>query len=62
MIAVATSLGGVESTMTIPVQTSHSLLTEEERSALGIHEMLIRFSIGIEDAQDLIHDLEQALQ
>ena len=62
MIAVATSLGGVESTMTIPMQTSHRLLTEEERSALGIHEMLIRFSIGIEDAQDLIHDLEQALQ
>jgi cystathionine beta-lyase len=62
MIAVATSLGGVESTMTIPIQTSHSLLTEEERSALGIHEMLIRFSIGIEDAQDLIQDLERALQ
>lgn len=62
MIAVATSLGGVESTMTIPMQTSHNLLTDEERADLGIHDMLIRFSIGIEDAHDLIHDLEQALQ
>jgi len=62
MIAVATSLGGVESTMTVPIQTSHNLLSEEERNTLGIHDMLIRFSIGIEDANDLIHDLEQALQ
>ncbi|MGA1434596.1 MAG: trans-sulfuration enzyme family protein [Candidatus Kapaibacteriota bacterium] len=62
MIAVATSLGGVESTMTIPMQTSHNLLTDEERADLGIHDLLIRFRIGIEDAHDLIHDLEQALQ
>ncbi|MBM4151154.1 MAG: PLP-dependent transferase [Ignavibacteria bacterium] len=62
MISVATSLGGVESTMTIPAQTSHSLLTPEERSAMGIHDLLIRFSIGIEDPEDLIQDLERALQ
>lgn len=62
MISIATSLGGVESTMTIPAQTSHSLLTQEERNAMGIHDMLIRFSIGIEDAEDLIQDLERALQ
>ena len=62
MISTATSLGGVESTMTLPVQTSHNLLLPEERADLGIHEMLIRFSVGIEDAKDLIHDLEQALQ
>lgn len=62
MISVATSLGGVESTMTIPSQTSHNLLTIEERAAMGIHDMLIRFSIGIEDAKDLIQDLEKALQ
>ena len=61
MISVATSLGGIESTMTIPAQTSHSLLTPEERNAMGIHDMLIRFSIGIEDADDLIQDLERAL-
>jgi cystathionine beta-lyase len=62
MISVATSLGGVESTMTIPSQTSHNLLTSEEREILGITDMLIRFSVGIEDAQDIIHDLERALQ
>ena len=62
MISIATSLGGVESTMTIPSQTSHNLLTSEEREILGITDMLIRFSVGIEDAQDIIHDLERALQ
>jgi cystathionine beta-lyase len=62
MISVATSLGGVESTMTIPSQTSHNLLTYEEREILEITDMLIRFSVGIEDAQDIIHDLERALQ
>jgi cystathionine beta-lyase len=62
MISVATSLGGVESTMTIPAQTSHNLLSSEERALLGITDMLIRFSVGIEDAQDIIHDLERALQ
>jgi cystathionine beta-lyase len=62
MISVATSLGGVESTMTIPTQTSHYLLSSEERALLGITDMLIRFSVGIEDAQDIIHDLERALQ
>jgi cystathionine beta-lyase/cystathionine gamma-synthase len=62
MISVATSLGGVESTMTIPTQTSHYLLTSDERALLGISDMLIRFSVGIEDAQDIIHDLERALQ
>lgn len=62
MISVATSLGGVESTMTIPSQTSHNLLTSEEREILGITDMLIRFSVGIEDAKDIIHDLERALQ
>ena len=62
MISTATSLGGVESTMTLPVQTSHNLLLPEERADLGIHEMLIRFSVGIEDAKDLIYDLEKALQ
>jgi len=62
MISVATSLGGVESTMTIPSQTSHNLLISEEREILGITDMLIRFSVGIEDAQDIIHDLERALQ
>ncbi|MBT8322506.1 MAG: PLP-dependent transferase, partial [Eudoraea sp.] len=43
-------------------QTSHALLTEEERKRQGISDGLIRFSVGIEEADDLIADLEQALK
>lgn len=56
------SLGGVESLITRPVQTSHSGMTPEERMAAGIRDELIRLSIGIEDAEDLIGDLGQALK
>jgi cystathionine beta-lyase len=62
LISIATSLGGVESTITIPTQTSHYIVSIEERNALGIHDMLLRFSVGIEDAHDIINDLEKALQ
>ncbi len=55
------SLGGVESLVTRPVQTSHSGMSPEERSAAGIKDKLIRLSIGIEAEEDLIADLEQAL-
>ena len=56
------SLGGVESLVTRPVQTSHSGMAPEERMAAGIRDELIRLSIGIEDAEDLIGDLGQALK
>jgi len=56
------SLGGVESLVTRPVQTSHSGMAPEERMAAGIKDELIRLSIGIEDAEDLIADLGQALE
>ena len=56
------SLGGVESLVTRPVQTSHSGMKPEERIAAGIKDELIRLSIGIEDAEDLIADLGQALE
>ena len=56
------SLGGVESLVTRPVQTSHSCMTPEERMAAGIRDELSRLSIGIEDAEDLIGDLGQALK
>ncbi len=61
LITPATSLGGVESTMTMPVFTSHRLMPEQTRQQLGITERLVRFSVGIESANDLIADLEQAL-
>jgi cystathionine beta-lyase/cystathionine gamma-synthase len=56
------SLGGVESLVTRPVQTSHSGMEPEERIAAGIKDELIRLSIGIEDVEDLIADLGQALK
>ena len=55
------SLGGVESLVTRPVQTSHSLLSAEELAEAGISDTLIRYSVGIESADDLITDLKQAL-
>jgi len=59
---VAPSLGSVETLITRPSRTSHSGLTPEDRRKLGISDELIRFSAGIEAAEDLIADLEQALQ
>ncbi len=61
VFSVAESLGGVESLAGHPATMSHSGLTPEQRSAIGIEDNLIRLSIGIEDADDLIADLEQAL-
>jgi len=57
----APSLGGVETLITRPVTTSHSGLSPEEQRALGISDRLIRLSVGIEATDDLIEDLDQAL-
>jgi cystathionine beta-lyase len=57
----AISLAGVESTITSPVRTSHAKLTAEERRVVGISDKLLRFSVGIEEAEDLINDIKQAL-
>lgn len=61
LIAPALSLGGVESTITIPATSSHSKLTAQERAQVGISDTLLRLSVGIEDVDDLIADLEKAL-
>jgi cystathionine beta-lyase len=55
------SLAGVESTMLLPSETSHALLTQEERDAVGISGQLIRFSVGIETYKDLKNDIAQAI-
>lgn len=60
LIRFAESLGGVESLMTYPMRQTHAEVPEETRKALGIDETLLRISVGIENAQDLIRDLEQA--
>lgn len=62
LIKPSMSLAGVESTMLSPTQTSHALLSPEERAKQGIKDGLIRFSIGIEETKDLIKDIEQAIQ
>ncbi len=61
LIKPALSLGGVESTICAPAVTSHQKLTGEERAALGITDGLFRLSVGIEDSEDLLSDIEQAL-
>lgn len=58
---VAISLGGVESILSYPVTMSHSFITEKEREKQGITEGLLRYSCGIEDIDDLMIDIEQAL-
>jgi cystathionine beta-lyase/cystathionine gamma-synthase len=61
LFTLAPSLGGVDSLVTIPVLTSHAMITAEERKKMGVTEQLIRLSVGIESAEDLIADLEQGL-
>ena len=62
LIKRAISLGGVESTVTSPVRTSHAKMNAEERAAIGVSDNLVRFSVGIEEVSDLINDIKQALQ
>lgn len=62
LIKPSMSLAGVESTTVSPTQTTHALLNEEERLERGIKDGLIRFSVGIEETDDLIVDIEQAIK
>jgi cystathionine gamma-synthase len=59
---IAPSLGGVESLIEQPALMSFYELTTEERLMVGIKDNLIRYSVGIEDAEDLIADLAAALE
>ena len=56
------SLGGVESLIAHPYTMSHGSMPKEEKEKLGITESLVRFSVGIEDVEDLIKDVEQSLK
>jgi len=62
LVKSAMSLGGVESTLCSPTLTSHSKISKAERENLGIFDGLLRFSIGIEDSEDIIDDLNQAFE
>ena len=59
---MAANLGQVETIVGPPATTSHVELTAREREEAGIPEGLVRYSVGIEDSQDLIDDLKQALE
>jgi cystathionine gamma-synthase len=61
LISFAESLGGVETLMTLPAVQTHADIPEADRQRLGIDETLLRLSVGLEDPQDIIADLEQAL-
>jgi cystathionine beta-lyase/cystathionine gamma-synthase len=61
LFTLAPSLGGVDSLVTIPVLTSHAMISAEHRQKMGVTEQLIRLSVGIENSDDLIADLEQGL-
>ena len=60
VFTLAESLGGVESLANLPAMMTHASIPEDKRAALGITDDLVRLSVGIEDAEDLIADLEQA--
>jgi cystathionine beta-lyase/cystathionine gamma-synthase len=62
LFTLAPSLGGVESLVCIPVLTSHLMVSPDERRKMGVTEQMIRLSVGIENADDLITDLEHALE
>jgi cystathionine gamma-synthase len=62
VLKFAPSLGGVESLITYPMLQTHGDIPEEERRARGVDSCLVRLSIGLETAKDLIDDLTQALE
>jgi len=62
LIKPAVSLGGVESTICAPAVTSHAKISAGERQKIGITDSLLRLSVGIEQIDDLIKDIEEAMR
>ncbi|MCL4857377.1 MAG: PLP-dependent transferase, partial [Flavobacteriales bacterium] len=62
VFSLAESLGGVESLVNHPATMTHASIPKEERDKAGVVESLLRLSVGIEDIEDLLADLEQALK
>lgn len=61
LCALAESLGGVETLISHPATMTHSFITAEQRKKIGITDGLVRLSVGIEDVEDILEDLKQAL-
>lgn len=62
MLSLTSNLGDSRTTVTHPATTTHSKLTQEERLAVGITDGLIRVSVGLEHIDDIIHDIQQAIE
>jgi cystathionine beta-lyase/cystathionine gamma-synthase len=61
LMALAESLGGVETLISHPASMTHGSVPSDRRQALGVTDDLVRVSVGVEDVEDLIEDLSQAL-
>ena len=61
LCSLAESLGGVETLISLPALMTHASMPAEVRERVGITDGLVRLSVGIEDAEDIIADLDQAL-
>ena len=61
VFALAESLGGVESLINHPTTMTHGSIPKEEREKVGVVDSLLRLSVGVEDIEDLLEDLKQAL-
>ena len=62
LIQYAASLGGVDTIVSEPRYSSHAKMTSEQRTKVGIPDGFLRLSVGLEDADDIIADIEQALK
>jgi cystathionine beta-lyase/cystathionine gamma-synthase len=61
IFTLAESLGGVESLLCHPATMTHASMKKENRETMGITDSLVRLSVGVEDVEDLIEDIEEAL-
>jgi cystathionine beta-lyase/cystathionine gamma-synthase len=61
LCSLAESLGGVETLISLPASMTHASMPQDVRERVGITEGLVRLSVGIEDVEDIISDLDQAL-
>ena len=61
LVDISNNLGDSKSLITHPATTTHRTLTDEERAAIGLDDSWVRLSVGLEDAEDIAEDLEQAL-
>ncbi len=62
LCGLAVSLGNIDTLISHPASMTHAIISKEQREKSGITDGLVRISVGIEDAEDIVRDLEQALK